>query len=196
LADRLKEAYQVVRENNRNGRERQKEYYNQGTKLVTFQPGDMVYLKEMVNSKRRCAKFRTKWKGPYEVIRCLSDLNYLVKLSRTKEIVVNVNKMKRCFRQTAVRPTTQRRSISDMTEDNLETLETYGTRYTRPDAPTDHLDTSTKDVTGISTQDYDATPTTFPERGHPTVEMSDCGRVEVIPRHTLWVIRPLSVTGV
>jgi transposase InsO family protein len=68
LADRLKEAYQVVRENSRVGRERQKEYYNQGTKLVTFQPGGMVYLKEMVNSKRRCVKFRTKWKGPYEVI--------------------------------------------------------------------------------------------------------------------------------
>ena len=38
LADRLKEAYQVARENNRIGRQRQKEYYNRGTKLVTFQP--------------------------------------------------------------------------------------------------------------------------------------------------------------
>jgi hypothetical protein len=37
LADRLKEAYQVVSENNRIGRERQKEYYNIGTKVVTFQ---------------------------------------------------------------------------------------------------------------------------------------------------------------
>jgi transposase InsO family protein len=42
LADRLKEAYQMVRENNRVVRERQKKYYNVGTKLVTFQPGDMV----------------------------------------------------------------------------------------------------------------------------------------------------------
>jgi hypothetical protein len=42
MADRLKEAYQVVRENNGTGRERQKEYYNKGTKLVTFQPADMV----------------------------------------------------------------------------------------------------------------------------------------------------------
>jgi hypothetical protein len=117
----------MVRENNRIGRERQKEYYNQVTKLVTFQPGDMIYLKEMVNSKRRCAKFRTKWKSPYEAIPRLSDLNYLVKLSRTKE-VVNLNKMKTCFRQKAVRPSTHRRSIRDMTGDNLETLETYGTR--------------------------------------------------------------------
>jgi hypothetical protein len=50
-----------------------------------------------VNSRQKCAKFRVRWKGPYEVIRRLSNLNYLVKLSRTKEIVVNVNKMKKCF---------------------------------------------------------------------------------------------------
>ena len=50
LADRLKEAYQVVREDNGIGRERQ-EYYDKGTKRVTFQPGDMVYLKEMVNNR-------------------------------------------------------------------------------------------------------------------------------------------------
>ena len=97
LANRLKEPYQVVRENNRIGRDRQKEYYNIGTKLVTFQPGDMVYLKEMVDSRQKCKKFRIRWKGPYEVIRRLSGPNYLVKLSRTKEIVVNVNKMKTCF---------------------------------------------------------------------------------------------------
>ena len=59
LADRLKEAYQVARENKRIGQERQKEYYNKGTKLVTFQPGDMVYLKEM-NSRQKCAKFRIR----------------------------------------------------------------------------------------------------------------------------------------
>lgn len=51
LADRLMEAYQVARENKRIGRIRQKKYYNIGTKLVTFQPGDMVYLKEMMNSR-------------------------------------------------------------------------------------------------------------------------------------------------
>jgi hypothetical protein len=64
------------------------------------------------------------------VIRRLSDLNYLVKLSRTKEIVVNVNKTKKCFRQTAVRPTTVQWSRGSRAEDKLETLETYGTRYT------------------------------------------------------------------
>jgi hypothetical protein len=34
----------------------------------------------------------------------LSDLNYLVRVARNKEIVVNVNKMKRCYRETSPPP--------------------------------------------------------------------------------------------
>jgi hypothetical protein len=126
-----------------------------GTKLVTFQPGDMVYLKEMVNSRQKCAKYRIRWKGPYEVIRHLSDLNYLVKLSRTKEIVVNVNKKKKCFQQTAIRPTTVQRSTCSKAEDKLENVETYGTRYTRLDSQPPHSDAMERHMTKNLTQDPD-----------------------------------------
>jgi transposase InsO family protein len=104
LTDRLKEAYHVVRENNKVGRERQKEGYDKGTRLITFQPGEMVYLRQMNRVRRGCPKFRLRWRGPYEVIRRLSDLNYLVRVSRKKELVVNVNKMKKCFAETAPLP--------------------------------------------------------------------------------------------
>jgi len=118
----------------------------------------MVYLKEMMNSRQKCAKFRVRWKGPYEVIRRLSDLNYLVKLSRTKEIVVNVNKMKKCFRQTALRPTNKQRSRRNRAEDELVTLETYGTRYTKPDSQKLFSDATEKDMTENLTQDPDFDP--------------------------------------
>ena len=80
------------------------------------------------------------------MIRGLSDLNYLVKLSRTKEIVVHVNKMK-CFRQTASRPTTEQRSTCDRAANKPESLEMYGTRFTRPDIQTTHSGETVKDVT-------------------------------------------------
>jgi hypothetical protein len=143
-------------------------------KLVTFQPGDTVYLKEMVNSRQKCAKFRIRWKGPYEVIRCLSDLNYLAKLSRTKEIVVNVNKMMKCFRQTALRPTTEQWSTRNGAEDKRETSETYGTRCTRLDSQTPHSDTTEKDVTENLTQDPDCEP-----YHHSCTRASSCGNAEV-----------------
>jgi hypothetical protein len=63
LADHLMGAYQVVSENRRNGRGRQKEYYNQGTMLVTFHSRDAVYLRERVNGKQRCPNFRIRGKA-------------------------------------------------------------------------------------------------------------------------------------
>ncbi|PNF40763.1 hypothetical protein B7P43_G17610 [Cryptotermes secundus] len=95
LAERLEEAYRVAKENNRIGRERQKRQYDKGTRITIFQPGEMIYLRVTTKQKRACPKFRLKWRGPYEVVRRLSDLNYLIRIARNKEIVVNVNKMKR-----------------------------------------------------------------------------------------------------
>ena len=77
----------------------------------------------------------------------LSDLNYFVKLSRTKEIVVNVNKMRTCFRQTALRPTTKQWSTRNRAEDTLQTLATYGTRYRRPESQTLLTEATDKDMT-------------------------------------------------
>jgi hypothetical protein len=42
----------VTRENNKVGRESQKEQYYKGTKLTTFQPGERVYLWEIIKGKR------------------------------------------------------------------------------------------------------------------------------------------------
>ncbi|PNF43061.1 hypothetical protein B7P43_G04743 [Cryptotermes secundus] len=99
LADRLEEPHRVTRANNRTGRERQKEQYDKGTRLIIFRPGDLIYLRDMTRRKRSCPKFPIRWRGPYEIVRRLSDLNYLVRVARNKEIVVNVNKMKRCYRE-------------------------------------------------------------------------------------------------
>ncbi|PNF24708.1 hypothetical protein B7P43_G17353 [Cryptotermes secundus] len=128
LADRLEEAYRVVRENNKVGRERQKEWYDKGTRLVIFQPGEMVYLRQMSKVKRGCPKFRLRWRGPYEVVRRLSDLNYLVRVSQKKELVVNVNKMKKCCVKTVPAPSgtrdipvrVQERDEGERTEDRSQ----------------------------------------------------------------------------
>jgi len=115
------------------------------------------------------------------VIRRSTDLNYLVKLSRTKEIVVNVNKMKRCFRQTSIRPTTKQRCTRNRAEDKPETLETYGTRYTRPDSQTPHSSAIQKDITENLTQDTDR------EHYHPSrTRPPSCGDAEVQEGGSAW----------
>jgi hypothetical protein len=92
-----------------------------GTKLTTFQPGDVVYLRGMVRRKRGCPKFRLKWKGPFTVVKRLSDLNYLVKLKRNKEVVVNVNKMKYCHQ--GISPLTPRSQGLSRSETDLSVEE-------------------------------------------------------------------------
>jgi transposase InsO family protein len=57
LAERLKEAYEVVRIHNRIGREKQKLQYDKKTKLVTFTVGDYVYIKEMAIGPGKSKKF-------------------------------------------------------------------------------------------------------------------------------------------
>jgi transposase InsO family protein len=51
LAERFEEAHAIVRENNKAGREIQKESYDRGTRLFSFQPGDLVYLREITRGK-------------------------------------------------------------------------------------------------------------------------------------------------
>jgi hypothetical protein len=64
----------------------------------------------MSRVKRGCPKFRLRWRGPYEVIRRLSGLNYLVRVSRKKELVLNVNKMKIRYVETYQLPSGTRNS--------------------------------------------------------------------------------------
>jgi hypothetical protein len=74
----------------------------------------------MVRRKRDCPKFRLRWKGPFTVVRRLSDLNYLVRVARNKEIVVNVNKMKRCRQETPPLPSATKSSSLRESEGNEE----------------------------------------------------------------------------
>jgi hypothetical protein len=63
----------MVSKNNCLGKRKQKEYYNLGTKLRQFQGGDFAYLKEMAPGSNQGSKFQLGWKGPFELIKRLSD---------------------------------------------------------------------------------------------------------------------------
>jgi transposase InsO family protein len=181
LADRLEEAYRVTRENNRKGREKQKEQYDKGTSLRTFQPGDLVYLRQMAKRKRGCQKFRLRWKGPFEVVRRLSDLNYLVKVTRNKDLVVNINKMKRCYRKIPPSSPVCIDNPPSASEENSGQEMMNEERVTSPipyrhpansnssaQAPPEDIDEAREDLT----QDPTWTPGRWQETRNPTNEQS------------------------
>jgi hypothetical protein len=96
LADRLKEAYEVVGKLNKVGKEKQKMYYDKNTKLRTFEKGDYVYLKEMAIGAGKSKKFRERWRGPFLIIQRYSDLNYQIRIKPGKIATVNITRLKKC----------------------------------------------------------------------------------------------------
>jgi len=79
-----------------------------------------------------------------------------------------VNKIKECFRQTALRPTTEPQRRNNRAEDKLETSEMYGTRYSRPDSQTPLSDATL-------TQDHPD----FKPYHHSQTRASNCEATEV-----------------
>jgi hypothetical protein len=98
LAERLGEAFDVVRRQNKIGRVRQKIQYDKNTKLVTFSEKDYIYLKEMPVAVNKSKKFRTRWRGLYLITKRFSDLNYQIQIKTGKYSTVNVNRMKKCHK--------------------------------------------------------------------------------------------------
>jgi len=98
LAERLGEAFDVVRRQNKIGMLRQKIQYDKNTKLVTFSEGDYIYLKEMTVGVGKSKKFRNKWRGPYLITRRFSYLNYQIQIKSGKYTTVNVNPIKKCHK--------------------------------------------------------------------------------------------------
>ena len=74
LSERLEKAYEVVRVNLRTAQRYQKKYYDRKATGGRYQPGDLVWLYSPAVSRGRSPKFHRPWKGPYCVVKVLSDV--------------------------------------------------------------------------------------------------------------------------
>jgi hypothetical protein len=59
--------------------------------------GDYVYIKEMALGPFKSKKFRDKWRAPYLVTQRISDRSNQIQIKPGKRVVVNVNRMKKCY---------------------------------------------------------------------------------------------------
>jgi hypothetical protein len=84
-------ALEIARENVEKAQISQKKYYDEGSKVISFEEGDRVMLQE----PPKPGKFNMKWEGPHVVIKKISDLNYRIEHSFTKRLqVVHINRLK------------------------------------------------------------------------------------------------------
>ena len=82
--DAFRKAYKLVRKSSTAQQRRRSALYNKRVHGPTYQEHEMVLLHYPVVEAGRSAKFASLWRGPYQIIKCLSDVNYLIEKSALK----------------------------------------------------------------------------------------------------------------
>ena len=83
LLERQKMLIETVRHNVSKAQEKQGRYYNVRRQQVTYEPGDLVWIRDHPLSKAEVgfmAKLAPKWKGPAKIQKRLGPVNYSVSL--------------------------------------------------------------------------------------------------------------------
>jgi len=84
LQERLETAHQMVRQNTGNEMQRQKRIHDKRTNYETFKEGDKVLVYFPVKKVGMSPRLVSFWRGPYTVIRKLSDVVYEVDCGRNR----------------------------------------------------------------------------------------------------------------
>ena len=98
LKSRISAAFDLVRRNVSKHHVYQKELYDQRVHGKPFNTGDWVWLYSPVVGRGGSHKLNCPWKGPYTVMKKISDVTYRVQnLQRRKDSqVVHFNRLKPC----------------------------------------------------------------------------------------------------
>jgi hypothetical protein len=98
LADRMEEAYRLVRERLQTAAERRKHAYDLRVRPVKFNVGDRVLYFSPRRYQGRSPKWQRMYDGPYSVIEQRGPVNYVIQRSpKTRCFTAHIDKLKRCF---------------------------------------------------------------------------------------------------
>ena len=68
-----------IRQNREVAQRRQKDAYDKGMKHTVYQPGDLVLRYTPQLKLGEGSKFHRQWQGPYEIVKQVTKVTYLVK---------------------------------------------------------------------------------------------------------------------
>lgn len=94
----MEQAYHRVREHLSAGHQRQKDIYDKRVHGDPYQEGDIVWLLDPVVAEGQSKKLHHPWKGPFRVLKKISNCDYLVESTAGKHIktIVHFNRLKLC----------------------------------------------------------------------------------------------------
>ena len=94
----MEQAYHRVREHLSAGHQQQKDIYDKRVHGDPYQEGDIVWLLDPVVAEGQSKKLHHPWKGPFRVLKKISNCDYLVESTAGKHIktIVHFNRLKLC----------------------------------------------------------------------------------------------------
>lgn len=75
----------------------QKKYYDKAHRIINYNPGDLVMVQFPFNEIGKSPKLAPKYRGPFQIIKKISDLNYKVNITlnnKTTEDIIHVRRLK------------------------------------------------------------------------------------------------------
>jgi hypothetical protein len=101
LAERMNQIYIEVQKRSLSAAERRKEIYDSKVKPKSFEAGDMILLRFDRVKHGESRKWSSQYIGPFEVLRRLNEVNYLIKRKAGGKVsVVHVDRMKKYYEKT------------------------------------------------------------------------------------------------
>ena len=94
LKCKLKTVFKSARENLLQNKERNKVTYDKKTKERPFKVGDLVYLTNDASRPNRSKKLSSSYTGPYEILEQTSPVNFSIKISNKRSVIVHCNGLK------------------------------------------------------------------------------------------------------
>ena len=92
----FRQAYELVQRNATSQQRRRNNLYNKRAHGATYKEGEYVLLHYPVVRVGKSPKLSSPWRGPYEILKCLNDVNFKIKdLTTGKVQVVHYDRMKR-----------------------------------------------------------------------------------------------------
>ncbi|XP_062589077.1 uncharacterized protein LOC134250727 [Saccostrea cucullata] len=88
--ERMQNIRDLVKDSERLAKKKQKMYYDKKARTRTFEVGQKV----LVLLPTSTSKLMAQWKGPYEVVKKVSPVDYKVRISKNKEPIYHVNMLK------------------------------------------------------------------------------------------------------
>jgi len=99
IQESLRQAYVAMEENREVNVERSKLNYDRKVTATNFELEDQVWVLDPSLKPGESKKFTRKWKGPYQIVARINDVNYYVKPveGKGKKLVIHRNRLKECF---------------------------------------------------------------------------------------------------